>query len=237
MPGEIAFGRLLKGFAMPENQEEQVKVKVPAASIEKSKLPMLAAALGVLVFVIFVAAFSISMGVFSSSNVSPSAQLSAEAHDTTELAEQENELDEFDATYFDDFDSFDSTAPADTTTKMSAEDSLAQMAWYEKQKLEIATERRNLELAKSENEAIKYETMKLLEERKNLEDANLVQMSKLFDTMKAEEVAEILKNMTDTQVGLILMKMKKQNASKVLALVPPDRAARITLQMIDLASN
>jgi flagellar motility protein MotE (MotC chaperone) len=46
-----------------------------------------------------------------------------------------------------------------------------------------------------------------------------------------------MKNMSDDQVGMILMKMKKQNASKVFAEIPADRAAKITLYMINLAEG
>ena len=52
--------------------------------------------------------------------------------------------------------------------------------------------------------------------------------------MKAEEVAAILENIPDMKVGMILQQMKKQSASKVMANLPSERAAKITMQLIDL---
>ncbi len=228
-----------------ETKTEDTKQAAPSGKAEKSKLPMLVGAIGILVFVIGVAVFSISMGVFSSSNVTqaPSQQSGGEATATDSSHEQSDNPDSyagFDKSYYDDVDAIvdpDNPDQAEGGDTLSVEDSIAQMAWYEKQKLEIESERRKLEIARTEAEELRYETMKLLEQRKNIEDANTSQMSKLFDSMKPEKVAEIMKNMTDDQVGMILMKMKKQNASKVFAEMPADRAARITLHMINLAEG
>ncbi len=228
---------------MAEEQDiksEESKEAAPSGKTEKSKLPILVGAVGTLIFVLFVAIFSISMGVFSSSNVAPDPhqQTEADAKDASE--EQSKEPDSyagFDESYYDDINAIVDPDHSDSNDTLTAEDSLAHLAWYEKQKREIDSERRKLEIARTENEELRYETMKLLEERKYIEEANTSQMAKLFDSMKADKVAEIMKNMSDDQVGMILMKMKKQNASKVFAEIPADRAARITLHMINLAEG
>ena len=209
--------------------------KVPAAAKEESKLPILAGAIGVLIFVLFVAVFSISMGVFSSSNVANKGQKTQQPKEKGEVSKDE-ESGNFDATYYSDLFT-DEESPTDSTENMTEKDSLEHLAWYEKQKHEIESEERKLEMKQRELENLQYKTMKLIEQRKNIEDANTIQMAKLFDSMKTDKIAEIMKNMSNEQVGSILMKMKKQNASKVLAAIPADRAAKITLQMINLAEG
>jgi flagellar motility protein MotE (MotC chaperone) len=227
---------------MAEEQDiksEESEEVTPSAKTEKSKLPILIGAVGTLIFVLFVAIFSISMGVFSSSNVTPDPHQQTETDAIDASKKQSKDSDSyagFDKSYYDDVNAIIDSDPSDSNA-LSTEDSLAHLAWYEKQKREIDSERRKLEVARTENEELRYETMKLLEERKNIEEANTSQMAKLFDSMKADKVAEIMKNMSDDQVGMILMKMKKQNASKVFAEIPADRAARITLHMINLAEG
>jgi len=211
---------------------------VPSATDEKSKVPILAAAIGVLVFVLFIAIFSISMGVFSSSNVTHLPATQDGESDTAGETDTAHGVGDFHTSYYDDLYLFeDSPEESDSSSGLSAKDSVEHLAWYDEQKREINSDKRKIEIERAELEKLKYETMNLIEQRKNMEDANTVQMAKLFDTMKADETAAIMANMTDERVGLILMKMKKQNASKVLAAIPAERAAKITLQMIDFAEG
>ncbi len=220
-----------------------------ADDAKNSKMGIMIGAIGLLAFVVFVAIFSISMGVFSSSNVKHVPQSGDEHHDEPEGEYTDKDLyGDFHSSYYD-FEFDDMSAPADSAEldsnrAMSLEDSLAQMEWYDKQKREIdlawkeiKKERRNLQKERSNLENLNLETVRLLERRRNIEDANTIQMAKLFDSMKGQEVADIMKNMTDERVGAILMRMKKQNASDVLAAIPAERAARITTLMINLAEG
>jgi flagellar motility protein MotE (MotC chaperone) len=178
------------------------------------------------------------MGVFSDSNVKSGGKATANSEVAATEEQSEQQHADFDASYYEDQDHEAESAISDSTDEnMSEEDSLAQMAWYEKQKREIESERRQLEIDRHDVEALHNETMRLIEMRKRIEEANTVEMAKLFDSMKAAEVAAIMQNMTDDQVGAIVMKMKKQNASKVLAALPAERAAKITSQMINLAES
>jgi len=211
--------------------------KVPAAAPTKSKLPLLAGAIGCLLFIIFVAVFSISMGVFSSSNVVPGSKQAGDPGEYRGEAEAKGRTSDFQPSYYEDYAAEGVSPTDDSLGQMTEEDSLSKMAWYQKQKQEIESEWRKIELERRELETLKCETMSLLDQRKNIEDANTVQMAKLFDSMKGNEIAAILANMTDQQVGMILMKMKKQSASKVLAAMPAERAAKITTQMMNLAEG
>ncbi len=211
---------------------------VPAVAPEKSRLPILAGAIGLLVFVLSIAVFSITMGVFSTSNVvTTSPQADADAGGQNAEGMVEDEFDDFHSSYYEDLYRDDDSPEAADSGVMTEEDSLQQLSWYEKQKKEIESERRRIEIEKADLDKLKHETMNLIDQRRSIEDANIVQMAKLFDSMKAPEIAAIMENMTDEQVGVILMKMKKQNASKVLAELPAERAAKITTQMMNLAEG
>jgi flagellar motility protein MotE (MotC chaperone) len=222
---------------MVDELESTESEKVPEAAPTKSKLPLLVGAIGFLLFIVFVAVFSISMGVFSSSNVVPGSEQAEDAGKSDDEAETKGEFRDFDPSYYEDYAAEEESPTGDSLVQMTEEDSLSKMAWYDRQKQEIEAEWRKIDLERQKLETLKYETMNLLDQRKNIEDANTVQMAKLFDSMKADEIAAILANMTDHQVGLILMKMKKQNASKVLAALPAERAAQITTQMMNLAEG
>jgi flagellar motility protein MotE (MotC chaperone) len=214
-------------------EAEKTQKSVPG----KSRLPVLVGAIGLLTFVLFMGIFSVSMGVFSSSNVAPASQQPEQVSDSHDQEEAGDQYGDFHSSYYEDVYVPEDTVVSDSLGGMSEEDSLAQMEWYDQQKREIQNEWRKLELERAELEKLKHETMTLLDQRKNIEDANTVQMAKLFDSMKAQDIAAILENMTDDQVGMILMKMKKQNASKVLAVMPAERAAKITTQMMNLAEG
>jgi hypothetical protein len=222
---------------MIDELESTDSKNVPTEAPRKLKLPLLAGAIGLLTFVLSVAVFSMVMGVFSASNVVVTAKHPEGSANLDDGAGTDYERSDFHPSYYDDFYLEDEAPTADSSVKMTKEDSLAQVAWYDKQKQEIENEWRKIEIERRDLEKLKYETVALLDQRRNIEDANTVQMAKLFDSMKAEEIAAILKNLTDQQVGAILMKMKKQNASKTLASMPAERAARITTQMMNLAEG
>jgi len=222
---------------MEDELESAGPEEVPAAVPGKSKLPILAGAIGLLMFVLSVAIFSITMGVFSSSNVAPTSQHADDAAGVRGEDDGKGATGPFHSSYYDDSYPEEEPPATEGSEKMTEKDSVAQMAWYEKQKQEIENEWRKIEVEYRDLEKLKYETMDLLDQRKNIEDANTIELAKLFDSMKAPEIAAILNNMTDQQVGMILMKMKKQNASKVLAALPAERAARITSQMMNLAES
>ena len=122
-------------------------------------------------------------------------------------------------------------------TSMSKEDSIKHVNWYDAQKEEIAKERTRLRTEAAQFTQLKMETQALLERRQQLEQTNIANLAKLFETMKAEEVANIMENIPDVKVGLILQKMKKQNASDVMADLPAERAAKITMELIDLGGE
>jgi flagellar motility protein MotE (MotC chaperone) len=217
-----------------ENQEaapETAEDKKPTGLLINVKTIMIGAG----AFVVFLVVFSVMMGVFSS----PKQPAVADAPETVQAVEEEMHAeagDPYTSAWNSEYD--DGYAEIDEADSahdgLSEEDSVKHVAWYVAQKEEIDRERVRLRAEMAELQQLKMETEALLTERKNLEQNNIANMAKLFDTMKAQEVAAIIQNIPDMKVGLILQKMKKQNASKVMAELPSERAATITMQLIDM---
>jgi flagellar motility protein MotE (MotC chaperone) len=55
--------------------------------------------------------------------------------------------------------------------------------------------------------------------------------------MDARTVANMMANLDDTTIVSLLPRMKQKNASQVLGLMPPQRAAKLSKQMIEVAEN
>ncbi len=217
-----------------ENQEaapEATEEKKPSGSLINAKTIMIGAG----AFVVFLVVFSFVMGVFSSPEQPPVAEATEEvqaAEEETHAVEDATHTSAWNSEYDDSYaehEDVDSSAGG-----MSEEDSVKHVAWYVAQKEEIDRERVRLRTEMADLQQLKIATEALLDERKNLERNNIANMAKLFDTMKAQEVAAIIQNIPNMKIGLILQKMKKQNASKVMAELPSERAATITMQLIDM---
>lgn len=181
-------------------------------------------------FVVFVVAFFFLLG-----SPAPEPQIAEE----TALDSATHEDHPEDDAYIEDLYSGSwhdeySPIPSEDNSALSEEDSIKQVAWYETQRNEIQKARLELERDKATLEQLRNETKVLLDQRKAIEETNVGNLAKLFETMKSEEVAAIMQNIPDVEVGLILQRMKKQSASEVMAELPSERAAKITMQLIDL---
>jgi flagellar motility protein MotE (MotC chaperone) len=190
-------------------------------------------------FIVFVAIFSFVLGVFSSTSAPVTEHPATEEATHSKVAatddnENQHGSDGWNDDYSNDHMEDDSLA---IDTIMSEEDSIRHVQWYDAQKLEIEKEKIQIRAATGRLQALKIETETLLNQRKNLETTSIANMAKLFETMKANDVAAIMENIPNVKVGLIIQKMKKQSASKVMASLPSKRAARITMELIDLGGN
>jgi flagellar motility protein MotE (MotC chaperone) len=196
--------------------------------------------IGFVAFVVFVVILAVIGGVFSKQPIQEMAETVEEQPKDTVKAE--DEPDPYASTnwhsgYSELFNEEDSLNSTSADSGMSAEDSVKQVRWYEAQKMEIEREWIRVNAEKASLQQLKMETEVLLHKREDIEKTNIANLAKLFETMKSEEVAAIMENIPDVKVGLILQQMKKQNASQVMAALPSQRAAKITLQMIDLGST
>ena len=181
---------------------------------------------------------------------------STEAHaDSThneQLADNANNNDEFDSLFFDENDpsvidmieenlavmDWDPNAGmTEEELTMSAEDSVEAVNWLDSEKKKLA--KRENDLEKREKELAKLDlsvTQKIL--RIELEESSRTgELAKLYDGMDSRAVAQLMANLDDDTVVSILPKMKSKNASAVLQLLPAQRAARLSKQMITIAEK
>jgi flagellar motility protein MotE (MotC chaperone) len=74
------------------------------------------------------------------------------------------------------------------------------------------------------------------EESKNTaasQKASLAQVAKMYETMPAEEAAARIEKMPNKMALQVLRMLKGQTAGNILALVSPDKAAKLTERFID----
>lgn len=223
---------------MAEKEPEQASAEQPTPNAKApSKFPVAPVAGGAIVFVLFVIIFSFQFGVFSSSNVKPSATPATDSTaiadgETDEESEPGDEADPYDA-LFDGYGgySLEGDAKPDSIIKR---DSLARQKWYEEQKAEIDRKLTQLQLETKQYEDLKSQVAALLDRKKSQEDANITSMAKLYEGMPTEDLAKILANLDDAQVSLLISRMKKQKAAELLGKLPPERAAKITQYIISM---
>jgi len=181
---------------------------------------------------------------------------STEAHaDSThneQLADNADNNDEFDSLFFDENDpsvidmieenlavmDWDPNAGmTEEDLTMSAEDSIEAVNWLDNEKNKLI--KRENDLEKREKELAKLDlsvTQKIL--RIELEESSRIgELAKLYDGMDSRAVAQLMANLDDDTVVSILPKMKSKNASAVLQLLPAQRAARLSKQMITIAEK
>ena len=183
-------------------------------------------------FVIFLAGFSFLMGVFSPS-AEPVADQSAVVEDSASHGTGAS-AHKGDSATSEWGEGYEDPVIITSDSIMSEEDSVAQVKWYQAQRQEIEEERTKLRVEAAQVKHLKMEYETLLNRVEGIEHENIANMAKLFETMKAEEVARIMENIPNSKVGMILQKMKKQSASDVMASMPAERAARITMELIDI---
>ena len=73
-----------------------------------------------------------------------------------------------------------------------------------------------------------YKVEGLLAKKDQVKSERVAYLAKLFDGMKQDEISKLMAQLDDNTIVAVLPKMKAASASKVLAMLPPERAARIT---------
>lgn len=120
---------------------------------------------------------------------------------------------------------------------MPAEDSLKAMTWLDQQKADLS--KREKDLAEREkkletlNKDVSAKTLKLAQASSD----RIANLAKLYDGMDSDAVAKLVANLDDSLVVAVLPRMKQKNASQLLGLMPPQRAAKISKEMITLAGE
>lgn len=120
---------------------------------------------------------------------------------------------------------------------LTPSDSNAAADWLAKEQEKLAA--RTIELDSRERDLQKRESdisQKVLRIEQASSD-RITNLAKLYDGMEANSIANILANLDDETVVALIPRMKPKTASQVLALMPPQRAAKLSKQIITLASD
>lgn len=175
-----------------------------------------------------------------------SSDTSARSHQAeSSVSEEEYELSEEDASAIDKImESLafleyepDEDDLADQEGRMTKEDSLQQVNWLEKEKAALAGREKDLNTRQKELDRLEKEVNKKLLNLEQVESARTAQLAKLYDGMDARSVAQLMANLDDKTVVSILPRMKLKNASAVLQLLPAQRAAKLSKEMITIADK
>ncbi|UCG61234.1 MAG: hypothetical protein JSV52_13065 [Candidatus Zixiibacteriota bacterium] len=126
---------------------------------------------------------------------------------------------------------------AEQEGRMTKEDSLEQVNWLEQEKAGLAQREKELNARQTDLERLEKEVNKKILTLEQAESARTAQLAKLYDGMDPRAVATLLANLDDQTVVAILPRMKLKNASAVLQLMPAQRAARLSKQMITIAEK
>jgi flagellar motility protein MotE (MotC chaperone) len=120
---------------------------------------------------------------------------------------------------------------------MSVEDSLEKVNWLEQETAKLAERKAELDERERELTRLDAEVTKKLLKLEQAETARINTLARLYDGMEPRAVAKLMANLDDETIVSILPRMKSKNASAVLALLPPQRGARLSKQMITIAEE
>ncbi|MBN1211348.1 MAG: hypothetical protein JXA92_02115 [candidate division Zixibacteria bacterium] len=122
-------------------------------------------------------------------------------------------------------------------TSLSVEDSIETVNWLEQEKKRLTEKEKELDAREKElNVMDKKVTQKILK-IEQAESTRISNLARLYDGMDSRAVARLMANLDDATVVAILPRMKQKNASAVLQLMPSQRAAKLSKQMITIAEN
>ena len=120
---------------------------------------------------------------------------------------------------------------------MSEEDSLEAVDWLKSEKAALAEREKDLTRREEELERQSQEVQRKILVIEQAESTRIAKLAKLYDGMDARAVTRLMANLDDSTVVAVISRMKQKNASQVMALLSPQRAARLSKMMITIAEN
>ncbi len=176
-----------------------------------------------------------------SAQVKPSVEVATESDENSIEAEAERTLAAMDSLEAIESVGADekegSTSPTTNHDKMTLRDSLKAVDWFDTENAKLELRKRDLEKKERDLAAAEKSVDAKLAKLNQAESARVAELAKLYDSMKPEQVARLVAQLDDNMVVSLLPRMKPANASKVLATIPPDRAAKISHDMITLTEK
>ena len=125
----------------------------------------------------------------------------------------------------------------DSETSLTQEESSKAVDWLTKEQQKLQARETELVAREKELQKKDYEVSQKILKIEQVSADRVTNLAKLYDGMESDAVAKILANLDDDLVVAIIPRMKQKNASTVLALLPPQRAAKLSKQIITLASE
>lgn len=186
--------------------------------------PVLLIVLGLVTFVVFLGVFSYMMGVFSPK---PPAKPEAAATGTPTADSAQGQTKQF----VSDFGR--AAAAVEASQQKGGIDTLGALSELDQRHKEIAAEEAKLDADRKELAALKAEVEQFLAQKKAIAGEKVLYLAKLLDGMKQEELGGLMVKLDDKTILAVLPSLKPQTASKVLALLPPERAAQLSTQLLN----
>lgn len=115
---------------------------------------------------------------------------------------------------------------------VNEKDTLTAEQWIEREKNTLATEKAAQDRRERELNLRERDIDQKLTKLQQIEASKYNDLAKLYDGMKPEQVARLIIKLDNKTIVAILPRMKRANASKILGLLPPERGARISREMI-----
>lgn len=120
---------------------------------------------------------------------------------------------------------------------MSVEDSVKAAAWLAKEESRLATKEKELNQRSAELDKQEKSISAKISRIEQAESSRISNLAKVYDGMDAGAVAKLMANLDDETVVSVLPRMKQKNASAVLSMLPAQRAASLSKQMITIAEQ
>lgn len=120
---------------------------------------------------------------------------------------------------------------------MSVEDSLEAENWLAQEKKRLAAWEDSVAAREKQLNRLSQQVNKKILRIEQAESAKVASLARLYDGMDSRAVARLMSNLDNATVVSILPRMKAKNASAVLQLLPAQRAATLSKQMITIAEK
>ncbi len=123
------------------------------------------------------------------------------------------------------------------TDTMAASDSAVEVNALAKERDALDIRKTELDARQKQIDALDKQVSAKLQKYEQMSNDRVTNLAKLYDGMDPTAVAKLMANLDDSIVVAIIPRMKQKNASEVLSLIPPQRAAKLSKDIITLAGD
>ncbi len=120
---------------------------------------------------------------------------------------------------------------------MAATDSANEASSLAKERDALDIRKTELDARQKQIDALDKQVSAKLQKYEQMSNDRVTNLAKLYDGMEPASVAKLMASLDDSIVVAIIPRMKQKNASEVLSLIPPQRAAKLSKDIITLAGD